>query len=306
MMNGKPKLMLFAAALLATQAASAALNIFACEPEWGALAKELGGDKVTVYTAAGPLQDPHHIEARPSLIARARSADLVVCSGAELEVGWLPLVRTQSGNAKIQAGQPGDFEAARFVAMLEVPQSLDRAQGDVHAGGNPHIHLDPRNIAKVAAALVQRMAQLDTAEAENYRARSKSFLDRWQQAVLRWEQQAAPLKGVAIVVYHKDLSYLIHWLGMREVGALEPKPGLPPTTAHLSALLARLAKEPAKAIVRAAYNDPRAGAWLSERAKTPAVVLPFTVGGTDQAQDLFGLFDDTLARLLALTVAAIK
>lgn len=297
-MKNSLKIMMVCAAFFAAQPVAAALNIFACEPEWGALARELGGEKVNVYIAVGALQDPHHIEARPSLIARARSADLVVCSGAELEVGWLPLVRTQSGNARIQSGQPGDFEAARYIVPLEVPQRLDRAQGDVHAAGNPHIHLDPRNIAKVAAALAQRMAQLDSAEAENYRTRAKSFLERWQQAIARWEKQAAPLKGMSVVVYHKDLSYLIDWLGMREAGALEPKPGLPPTTAHLSDLLARLAKDPAAIIVRSAYNDPRAGAWLSERSRIPAVMLPYTVGGTDKAQDLFGLFDDTLARLL--------
>jgi zinc/manganese transport system substrate-binding protein len=287
------------AALLAAQSASAALNIFACEPEWGALAKELGGDKVSVYTAVGALQDPHHVEARPSLIARARSAHLVVCTGAELEVGWLPLVRAQSGNARIQSGQAGDFEAARYVVPLEVPQRLDRAQGDVHAAGNPHIHLDPRNVAKVATALAQRMAQVDAAEAEHYQARTKAFLERWQQAIARWETQALPLKGLAVVVYHKDLSYLIFWLGMREVGTLEPKPGLPPTTTHLSELLARLKKDPARFILRSAYNDPRAGEWLSERSKIPALLLPYTVGGTDRAKDLFGLFDDTLARLLA-------
>jgi zinc/manganese transport system substrate-binding protein len=306
MMNYKLKIILLMLAWFVTQPAAAALNIFACEPEWGGLAQELGGDKVNVYTAVGPLQDPHRIEARPSLIARARSADLMVCTGAELEVGWLPLVRTQSGNAKIQAGQPGDFEAARFVAMLEIPQALDRAQGDVHAAGNPHIHLDPRNIAKVAQALAQRMAQLDAAEAAHYRARAQTFAQRWQAALERWEKQAAPLKGVAIVVYHKDLSYLIQWLGMREAGALEPKPGLPPTTAHLSELLARLTKAPAAAIVRSAYADPRAAEWLSARAKIPALMLPFTVGGSDKAQDLFGLFDDTLARLLALTTTALK
>ena len=300
MTNSKIKTALLLAVLFAAQPAAAALNIFACEPEWGALAKELGGDKVSIYTAVGPLQDPHHIEARPSLIARARSADLMVCTGAELEVGWLPLVRTQSGNAKIQAGQPGDFEAARFVTMLEIPQALDRAQGDVHAAGNPHLHLDPRNIAKVAAALALRMAQLDAAEAGHYRTRAQAFAQRWQAALERWEKQAAPLKGVAIVVYHKDLSYLINWLGMREAGALEPKPGLPPTTTHLSDLLARLAQAPAAAIVRSAYADPRAGEWLSARAKIPTLMLPFTVGGSDKAQDLFGLFDDTLARLLTI------
>ena len=294
------KLLIGLVACLIAQPALAALNIFACEPEWGALAKELGGDKVSVYIATNALQDPHHIEARPSLIARARSADLLVCSGAELEIGWLPLVQTQSGNPKIQTGQAGYFEAARSVAMLEVSQRIDRAQGDVHTAGNPHVHLDPRNIAKVAAALAERMAQLDGAEAGYYRTRTKAFLERWQQAIEKWEKQAAPLKGMPLVVYHKNMSYLINWLNMREIGALEPKPGLPPTTAHMSELLAQLGKDPAKAVVRAAYNEPRAAEWLSERAKIPPVMLPFTVGGSDKAQDLFSLFDDTLSRLFAV------
>ena len=291
--------LLYVALLLAAQPAFAALNVFACTPEWGALAKELGGDKASVYVATSALQDPHRVEARPSLIARARSADLVVCTGAQLEIGWLPLVLTQAGNSKIQVGQPGYFEAARYVTMLEVPSSIDRAQGDIHPGGNPHIHLDPRNIAKIAVALSERMAQLDPPEANNYRARTKAFLERWQQALARWEQQAAPLKGMPLIVYHKNMTYLIAWLGMRELGALEPKPGLPPTASHLSELLAKLQRDPAKAIVLAAYNDPRGGDWLSEHAKIPVLILPFTVGGSDKAKDLFGLFDDSIARLLA-------
>lgn len=281
--------------------AFAALNIFACTPEWGSLAKELAGDKANIYTATNALQDPHHVEARPSLIARARSADLVICTGADLEVGWLPLVLTQSGNPKIRAGQPGNFEASRFVIMLEVPSSVDRSQGDVHPGGNPHIHLDPRNIAKVAAALAERMAQLDAIDSEGYRQRAKNFLERWQQAIARWEKDGAPLKGMAVVGYHKNMSYLNQWLGIREIGSLEPKPGLPPTTAHMSELLASLAKDPAKAVVRSAYNDPRAAEWLTGNAKIPAVTLAFTVGGNDKVKDLFSLFDDTLARLLAVT-----
>jgi len=290
---------LLAALLLAIAApATAALNIFACEPEWGALSRELGGDKASIYVATTALQDPHHIEARPSLIARARTADLVVCTGAELEIGWMPLVQTQSGNPRIQAGQPGYFEAARQLTLIEIPQRLDRSLGDVHADGNPHVHLDPSNIAKVAAVLAERMAQLDPGEADQYRARAKAFLERWQQASARWERVGAPLKGMAIVVYHKNMSYLVRWLGMREVGALEPKPGLPPTATHLSELLASLARNPAKAVVRAAYNEPRAAEWLSERAKIPAVTLPFTVGGSERAKDLFSLFDDTLSRLL--------
>jgi zinc/manganese transport system substrate-binding protein len=280
--------------------AFAALNIFACTPEWGALAKELAGDKANIYTATNALQDPHHVEARPSLIARARSADLVICTGADLEVGWLPLVLAQSGNPKIRAGQPGNFEASRFVTMLEVPSAVDRSQGDVHPGGNPHIHLDPRNIAKIAAALAERMSQLDTADAESYRQRTKNFLERWQQAIARWEKDGAPLKGMVVVGYHKNMSYLNQWLGIREIGSLEPKPGLPPTTAHMSELLTRLAKDPARAVVRSAYNDPRAAEWLTGNAKIPAVTLAFTVGGNDKVKDLFSLFDDTLARLLAV------
>ncbi len=209
--------------------ASAALNVFACEPEWGALAQELGGDKVSIYSATTALQDPHRIEARPSLIARIRSADLLVCSGSELEIGWIPLLLTQSGNPRIQLGSPGYFEASQYVVKLEIPKVIDRALGDLHPGGNPHVHTDPRNIAKIAPVLMERMAQLDPANADSYRSRGKSFLERWQAAIARWEQQAAPLKGVPMVVYHKDFSYFINWTGMRETGSLEPKPGIPPT-----------------------------------------------------------------------------
>lgn len=294
------RFLLLTFALPVASPALAALNIFACTPEWGALSKEVGGDKANVYVATNALQDPHRVEARPSLIARARSADLIVCTGAQLEIGWLPLVLTQAGNSKIQVGQPGYFEAARHVAMLDVPSSVDRAQGDIHPAGNPHLHLDPRNITKIAAALSERMAQLDPPGAANYRARTKAFIERWQQAIARWEKEAAPLKGMPIVVYHKNLSYLIAWLGMRELGALEPKPGLPPTASHLSDLLVQLQRDPAKAIVLAAYNDPRGGDWLSEHAKIPVLILPFTVGGSDKAKDLFGLFDDSIARLLAV------
>ena len=277
----------------------AALNIFACEQEWAALAQELAGDKASVYPATTALQDVHKVEARPSLIARVRSADLLICSGSELEVGWLPLLLTQSGNAKIQLGSAGYFEASQFVPKLEIPKVVDRALGDVHPSGNPHVHLDPRNIARVAEALTERFVQLDPANADIYKARGNSFRERWRAALSRWEQQAAPLKGVPVVVYHKDMSYFINWSGMREAGSLEPKPGLPPTPAHLAELVERMKREPAKIIVYSAYNSPRAAEFLSERTKIPSVMLPFTVGGTDKAKDLFGLFDDTIGRLLA-------
>jgi zinc/manganese transport system substrate-binding protein len=278
--------------------ALAVLNVFATVPEWGALAEELGGDKVKIYTATNALQDPHHVEAKPSLIARARGADLVVATGAELEVGWLPLVLQQAGNPKVQPGKPGYFEATSHVTMLEKPVRLDRAEGDVHPGGNPHIQTDPRNISRVAAPLSARLDELDPANAAYYQARSKAFTDRWNAAITRWEGQAAPLKGVPVIVQHKAFTYLFDWLGMKEIAALEPKPGVEPKTAHLTDVLAILQRQPVKMVIRAAYQSDRASQWIAERAKINTVVLPFTVGGDDAAKDLTSLYDDTIQQLL--------
>ena len=284
---------------LAALPATAAISVFACEPEWGALATELGGDNVSVYSATTALQDPHRIEARPSLIAKMRSADLVVCSGSDLEVGWLPLLLTQSGNAKIQAGSAGYLEASRAVPRLEIPKVIDRSLGDIHPGGNPHIHLDPRNIARVAPVLADRLARIDAPNAAVYQAAAKAFLQRWQEAIGRWEREGARLKGVPVVVYHRDQSYFINWIGMREAGSLEPKPGIPPTPSHLAELVESMKRDPAKVIVYSAYNSPKAAEFLGERTGIPVVMLPFTIGGSEKAKDLFGLFDDTISRLLA-------
>jgi len=284
--------------MLASQLSHAELHVLACEPEWASLATELGGDKLKVYSATNALQDPHHIEARPSLIARTRNADLLVCTGMELETGWLPVLLRQSGNARIAPGQPGNFVAGNYVEHLDVPSRLDRSEGDVHADGNPHIQQDPRNIAAVADALAKRLEQIDPADAAYYEARHKDFSARWNAAIAKWEKQAAPLKGVAVIEHHENMEYLLHWLGMHVVGTLEPKPGVEPSAAHLLQLLDHLQQQPAKMVLRAAYQDERASRWLADRAHIPAVVLPFTVGGDDRAKDLFGLFDDTVQRLL--------
>ena len=296
-MNSFWKWVVAAALAVAVTPALAALNIFVTVPEWGALAEELGGDQIKVYNATNALQDPHHVEAKPSLIARARNADLVVATGAELEVGWLPLVLQQAGNPKVRPGQPGYFEAASYVPLLDKPTRLDRAEGDVHAAGDPHIQTDPRNIARVATELSKRLAEVDPANAETYRARYKAFDDKWRAAIARWEREAAPLKGTPIVVQHKAFTYLIAWLGLDTVATLEPKPGVEPTTASLTEVLAVLQRKPAKMVLRAAYQSDRASQWIADRAKLTPVVLPFTVGGDEQAKDLYAMFDDTIARL---------
>jgi zinc/manganese transport system substrate-binding protein len=295
----RPFAVLAFALALAAAPAHAALRVFACEPEWGALAQELGGNLVEVSVATSALQDPHQIQAKPSLIARTRNADLVACTGAELEVGWLPLLLQQSGNAKVQPGQPGHFAAADFVRKLEVPTQLDRSQGDVHASGNPHIQTDPRNIAAVATALGARLQQLDPANAAQYARAQADFAQRWQQAIARWSTQAAPLRGAAVVSQHKGFAYLYDWLGMKEVAVLEPKPGIEPSASHLQGVLAALKSSPAKMVVYAAYQDARPADWLGRNTAIGVVKVPFTVGGSDAAKDLFGLFDDTVARLLA-------
>jgi zinc/manganese transport system substrate-binding protein len=277
--------------------AQAALNVLSTVPEWAALAQEIGGDKVRVVSATTALQDPHHIDARPSLIARARNADLLLATGAELEVGWLPVVQRESGNPRIQSGQPGYFEAAGAVRMLDVPARLDRADGDVHAAGNPHIQTDPRNMLAVGEALAARLAQLDPANAATYRAGHAAFAERWRAQIKRWEAQAAPLKGVAVVSQHKAWAYLYDWLGMREVAALEPKPGVEPSLAHLALVRDQAATSRPRMVIRAAYNSARPAEWFAREAKVSVVVLPFTVGAPEAA-DLTALFETTVQRLL--------
>ena len=298
-MKKSMNLVLMLTAALLSLPASAALKVLATTPDWGALTQELGGERVDVYVATTAMQDVHRVEARPSLVARARTADLVVATGAELEVGWLPVLIQESGNARIQRGAPGNFEAASALRLLEVPAKLDRSMGDIHPQGNPHVQLDPHNIALVARALTARLTALDPAQASYYATRARDFDARWSAAITAWEQKAAPLKGVRVVIMHRDQVYLCHWLGLVEVASIEPKPGVPPTAAYLGTLVGKLTAEPPKLILLNAYNDPKAANWLAERVHAPAVVLPFSVGGSPGAKDLFGLFDDTITRLLA-------
>ena len=293
--------LIWGAALLTflTTPAYANLSVFACEPEWGALATEIGGDKVSIYNATTGAQDPHQIQARPSLIAKARDADITVCAGAELEIGWLPMVEQQAANQKILPGQPGAFDASAYVRLLEQPAAYDRALGDIHAAGNPHIQTSPLNILAIAKPLADRFAQLDPANAAAYQANLASFTTRFRAAIAKWQAEAAPLRGVAVAVQHHSWIYMLNWLGMHEVVALEPKPGVPPSSGYLAEVLQKLQATPVKMVIRAAYEDDRPSQFIAEKVSIPAVKLPYTVGGTDAAKDLFGLYEDTIQRLLA-------
>ena len=279
--------------------AQADLKIFACEPEWEALAKELGGDKIEVSSATNALQDPHYIQARPSLISKVRRADLLVCSGAQLEIGWLPMLLQKGNNPNVMPGGKGFLEASQYVKRLDIAESVDRSQGDVHPQGNPHIQTDPRNILLVAEVLSKRLAELDPSNADIYEQRMADFRQRWTAAIAEWDKRAAVLRGKRVIAHHKSWVYMENWLGLNEVATLEPLPGIPPTASHLSSLLEQFGDKGADFIIRAPYQSDKPSEWLSERTGIPAVLLPSTVGGTDEASDLFKWFDDIIGRLLA-------
>ena len=282
---------------LLTPLSANALNVFACEPEWGALVRELAGDIAEITVATTAFQDPHKLQARPSLIAAVRRADLLICTGAQLEIGWLPLLLRRSANPHIQVGDPGYFLAADFVRKIEIPKLVDRSQGDIHPQGNPHVHLDPRNIRRIASALADRLSELDRPNRSTFESRLQDFQDRWSAAMLRWEEESASLAGLRLVAHHRSFSYLAAWLDLDIVATLEPKPGIPPSGAHLARLLEQLTPDPPAGVIRTPYSNEKPSAWLSERLGTAELHLPYTIGGTDDVVDLFTLFDETI-RLL--------
>jgi zinc/manganese transport system substrate-binding protein len=277
--------------------ANAKLNIFACEPEYAALAKELAPD-AKIYSATTAMQDPHQVQARPSLIAKMRQADLAICAGADLEVGWLPMLQMKSSNAKVRSTDQGLFFAAEHVDTLDKLESVDRSMGDVHAKGNPHLHFSPQRVLKVAEALTAKLISLDPASQEQYKAALSKFSDKWAQATSKWETKAAPLKGKKVIAYHSSFRYLFDWIGIEQVGDLEPKPGLPPSSSHLASLLKRAEAGDIMAIIVASYQSERGAEWLGERANLPVQILPMSVGGNDQSQDLFTLYDSAIDLLL--------
>lgn len=284
--------------LLAPGLAQAELRIFACEPEWAALARELVPD-ATIDVATTHAQDPHYVQARPSLIAKVRQADLVFCTGAELEIGWLPALLQKANNAAVMDPQLGLLYATEQVALLDVQTHADRSQGDTHATGNPHVHLSPQRVLGIAHALNRRLQLLQPEQAKVIDERHQAFAARWLQAQDSWQQQAQGLRGLALVAYHSSYRYLFDWLGLVQVGDLEPKPGLPPTSGHLARLLAELRQAPPAVIVHTAYQQSQAAEWLGGQLAVPVLQLPYTVGDGD-SQNLFTLYQQIIEQLLPL------
>ena len=291
-----------ATALILTGAALASpamaeIRVFACEPEWAALAEAVGGDDVIVYSATHGAQDAHHVRARPSLIAQVRRADVLFCSGAELESGWLPVLMQRGARRLIQPGQPGHIMAADHVPVLDRPDTIDRSLGDIHPSGNPHVHLDPRNVEILATELARRLERIDPDNADSYRSRLASFRAAWVEALGEWRGRIAGLHGMKVIVHHESWAYLLQWIGLTRVASLERLPGIPPSASHLQAVLEQARNVGARAILRTPYEPRDASDWLSARTGIPVVELPYTVGGHPEADNLVALFDLTLTLL---------
>ncbi len=287
------------ALLMLASSQAKAIDVFACEPEWGALAKTLVPD-ARIRSATSHLQDPHHIEARPSLISQLRSADFAICTGAELEAGWLPMLQDRAANPRVQNGQPTMFYAAAHVELIDpFKGAITPFTGDVHAQGNPHIHADPRRIVKVAKALALRLGQAFPDKKSQVDQNLRKFEAEFGAKIEVWEKQARHLKGRPVVTQHATFGYLWAWLGMVPMADLEPKPGMPPTAAHLDRVLAMSKTTAPHAIVIAQHHDPKPGRWLANSMgqRDKLLILPATVID-EQPGGLIQWFDQLISRLL--------
>lgn len=290
--------------LLIPVTASAALKVFACEPEWAALAKELAPD-ASIYSATTAYQDPHHIEARPSLVAKLRSADLLICSGSELEIGWLPVLLRQAGNPRVQADQAGYLMASEHVQRLEQYAEVDRSMGDVHAAGNPHVHLDPHRLLQIAEVLRDRLLVIDPAKTADYRHAYLDFAQRWATAIETWQLRAAGLHGASYVAYHKNFTYLADWLGLKRLATVEPKPGIPPSAKHIQQLQEQLQNKPLLAVLNTSAQPAKHSERLAAKLNVSAITLPLSPG-MDNATDLFGFYEVTVNALLSAQASQLE
>ena len=265
--------------LLLSSSARADLKVVASLPDLAAIAQAVGGEHVRVTSLALSTQDPHFVDAKPNLALELSRADLLVAIGLELEVGWLPTLQNGARNPRILSNSPGFLDVSQFVHKLEVPATpMDRSNGDVHPGGNPHFLYDPRAGLAVAKGITERMVALDGKNAEAYRANLAKFTDALQKSMSTWQQRLAGLKGQPVVAYHRTTAYLSDWLGLDVFAYLEPKPGIPPTPAHVVEVLNQARQRKARLLLQEEYYPSTTSKLVSQKIPTPLVILP---GGTN-------------------------
>jgi zinc/manganese transport system substrate-binding protein len=280
--------------MLATPA-FAAVNVVATLPWIGSLAKEIGKDKITVTTLVKPSQDPHFLDAKPSMILAARKADIIMYNGLDLEIGYLPLVIEQSKNPRIMTSMPGNFDCSRFVKVLEKQAIVDRGMGDAHPLGNPHYHFSPTNILHVAEGMAGALADMDKANADFYRANFKSFAERLKEREKKWS--AINLKGKKFVAYHKLFEYLADEFGFQLVGYVEAKPGIPPSAGHIEALIEGMKKSRPDGILTTDFYPKNESESISAKTGVRVVYLPGDVGNLPGTGDYFSFMDKILTSL---------
>jgi len=278
--------------LLLANPACAKLNIVATLPWIGSLAGDLGEDRVKVTTLVKPNQDPHYVEAKPSMILEVRKADLLLFNGLDLEIGYLPVLVESSRNPKIQPGNPGFLDCSQFIEVLERPERVDRSMGDVHPQGNPHYQLSPRNIFRVAEGIAARLSALDPAGETFYRGQLASFKNRFAARQKEWERIS--LSGKKFLPYHKFFEYLAADFGFALVGYIEPKPGIPPSAAHLEKLIGIIKKDRPEAMLVTSYYGTKEVSFLSQKTGVKYLVVPHDVGAIREAKDWFSLMDQII------------
>ena len=264
--------------------AHAKLNIIASTPDIAAIAKEVGGDLVDITTLARPTEDPHFVDAKPSFIVKLNKADALLEGGAELEIGWLPSLLSGTRNPKIQAGQPGRILCNEGISMKEILTALDRSKGDLHAAGNPHYLVDPANAPIVAQHLADAFGKLDTKSADAFRANAKKFTDALNTKMASWEQALAPFKGQEVVAYHNSWLYFAERFGFKIELFLEPKPGIPPSPAHLAEVIAKMKELKARVVIVDPYLNRRTAETVARDTGATVVDVaqfPGGVKGTD-------------------------
>lgn len=279
--------------------AHAKLNIVASTPDIGAVAKEIGKDKVEVMSIAKPTEDPHFVDAKPSFIVKLNKADMLIDGGLQLELGWLPPLVVGARNKKILTGEKGYLIASAGVPVIEVPTSVDRAMGDVHPLGNPHFMLDPLNGKIVAMHICDRLCQIDAANCNYYKDNLKDFTKRLDQKLSEWQKAMEPFRGIKVVTYHKTFPYFANRFNLNVVGELEPKPGIPPSPTHINSLIPMMKNEGVKLILIEQFRERKVPEFVGAQTGAKVVIVPIMVGGQKEIQDYLALFDYTINQIVS-------